>query len=152
IQLDGDGQHIAAEIPKLLHAYRQGYDIVIGSRFIDKSGFQSSAIRRAGIGYFKYLIKLLTKQLIRDCTSGFRLFNKEAMALAAEYYPDEYPEPEAIVLFTHAGLQIGEVPVRMRKRQGGKSSIGFFNSIYYMFKVSLAIVFTYIRTQNLKKS
>jgi len=147
IQLDGDGQHIPAEIPKLMAGIELNLDVVIGSRFIDNTGFQSSFMRRIGINYFKLLNRLLIGVEINDNTSGFRLFNKKALLVAAGYYPDEYPEPETIVLFTKAGLKIGEVSVKMRERIGGKSSIGFTKSIYYIFKVTLAIIFSSLKNK-----
>ena len=146
IQIDGDGQHPASEIPKLIRAAQeQQLDVVIGSRFISKSGFQSSATRRLGINYFKWLNRFLVGVLINDSTSGFRLINKKTLEIVSDYYPDEYPEPEAIILFALQHLKIGEVAVQMKERQGGTSSIGAFSSIYYMFKVSLAIMYTFIR-------
>jgi len=146
LQIDGDGQHPANEIPKLLAAQKENdLDIVIGSRFIDKEGFQSSFTRRSGISFFRYLNRLLVGVDIKDSTSGFRMLNKKALALVNEYYPDEYPEPEAIVLYAKNNLKIGEVAVTMRERQGGVSSISGFKSLYYMFKVSFAIIFTFIK-------
>jgi glycosyltransferase involved in cell wall biosynthesis len=147
VQVDGDGQHPADEIPKLMNAMRHdGFDIVIGSRFIDKKGFQSSALRRTGINYFRRLNKMLTGIDVADSTSGFRMLNRKALEVVQEYYPDEYPEPEAIVIYRKNDLSVGEVAVEMKERQGGVSSIGFFASIYYMWKVTLGIVFTYIRS------
>jgi glycosyltransferase involved in cell wall biosynthesis len=143
-QVDGDGQHPASEIPKLL-ALKDEYDVVIGSRFISKEGFQSSAVRRFGINYFKWLNRLLVGVTVSDSTSGFRLINKKALEIVSEYYPDEYPEPEAVILYSLHHLRIGEVAVSMKERQGGVSSIGFAASVYYMFKVSLAIIYTFIR-------
>ena len=149
MQVDGDGQHPAEEIPKLLSARKErNLDIAIGSRFISKEGYQSSAIRRTGIVWFRWLNKLLAGVDIKDSTSGFRILNRKALAVASEVYPDEYPEPEAIVLFAKNKLKIGEVPVEMKERQGGKSSIGFFSGIYYMWKVTLGILFTFIRTNS----
>ncbi|HET6243294.1 MAG TPA: glycosyltransferase family 2 protein [Bacteroidia bacterium] len=146
MQVDGDGQHPAQEIPKLISALQNdSADVVIGSRFIDKKGFQSSFARRIGINYFKYINKIIVGKSISDSTSGFRLINKKAMQVAVEYYPDEYPEPEAIILYSIHKLKIHEVAVVMKARQGGVSSINAVSSIYYMFKVSLAILFTYIR-------
>ena len=146
IQIDGDGQHPGSEISKLLNAVSENnLDIVIGSRFISKGGFQSSAIRRFGINYFKWLNRFLVGVKINDSTSGFRLINKKALAIATEYYPDEYPEPEAIILYSLNKLKIGEVSVNMKERQGGVSSISSVSSIYYMFKVTLAIIYTFIR-------
>lgn len=152
IQIDGDGQHPASEIPKILNtAVTGGFDVVIGSRFISKEGFQSSAFRRFGINYFKWLNRMLVGAIVNDSTSGFRLINRKVMEIVAEYYPDEYPEPEAIIIYSLNDFKIGEVPVTMRERQGGVSSIGTFASIYYMFKVSLAIIFTFTRMK-FKKS
>ena len=82
---------------------------------------------------------------VNDSTSGFRLINKKVLEIVSDYYPDEYPEPEAIILYSLNGFKIGEVQVQMKERQGGVSSIGAFSSIYYMFKVSLAIIYTFIR-------
>lgn len=146
IQTDGDGQHPAEEIPNMLKVLEeQGLDVVVGSRFITKEGYQSSFMRRLGIQYFMFLNRVLIGLKITDNTSGFRLINRKALAIVSDYYPDEYPEPEAIILYHKRGLKIGEVPVVMLERQGGQSSISSSHSIYYMFKVSLAIIFTFIR-------
>jgi glycosyltransferase involved in cell wall biosynthesis len=146
VQVDGDGQHPASEIPKLIKAaVEQNADVVIGSRFLEKEGFQSSSLRRFGISFFKRLNKMLVGVTVNDSTSGFRLINKKVLEIVSEYYPDEYPEPEAIILYSMNGFKIIEVPVTMKERQGGISSIGGSSSVYYMFKVSLAIFYTYIR-------
>jgi glycosyltransferase involved in cell wall biosynthesis len=146
VQVDGDGQHPPDAIPSLLKlAVYEGADVVIGSRFLSREGFQSSALRRFGIRYFFWLNKMLTGTRILDSTSGFRLLNRKTLAFVAEDYPDEYPEPESIVVYSAMGLKISETPVVMKERQGGVSSIGGFASVYYMLKVTLAILFTYIR-------
>jgi glycosyltransferase involved in cell wall biosynthesis len=146
IQVDGDGQHPAGEIPGLLAAAMENkWDVTIGSRFLTNEGFQSSAVRRAGIGYFARLNKWLTGFTIYDTTSGFRLLNRDALAVVNDYYPDEYPEPEAIVLYARKKLSVGEVPVKMRERQGGVSSINSVRAVYYMWKVTLACLFTRMR-------
>lgn len=146
IQVDGDGQHPATEIPKMiLQAIEKKWDVTIGSRFLTKEGFQSSSMRRAGINYFSRLNKLLTGFSIYDTTSGFRLLNRKALSVVIEYYPDEYPEPEAIVLYSRNKLTVGEVQVQMRERQGGVSSINSFRAVYYMGKVTLACLFTRMR-------
>lgn len=145
-QIDGDGQHPAAEIPKLISkAQDTNADVVIGSRFIDKEGFQSSALRRFGISYFKWLNISLVGVVVNDSTSGFRLISRRVMENASEYYPDEYPEPETIIIYSLKKFSITEVAVEMKERQGGVSSIGTFASVYYMIKVSLAIIFTFVR-------
>jgi glycosyltransferase involved in cell wall biosynthesis len=146
VQMDGDGQHPPAELVKLLTCHEAtGANLVIGSRFIDKEGFQSSFTRRLGISYFHWLNKVFTGKSIFDSTSGFRLFDKKAIALAAEYYPDEYPEPESLVYFSKAGLSIRETPLVMANRIGGQSSIRNFASLYYCIKVTIAMFFSAIR-------
>jgi glycosyltransferase involved in cell wall biosynthesis len=146
IQLDGDGQHPPKELGKLVSFHLEsGANIVIGSRFLEKEGFQSSFARRLGIKYFHWVNRLMTGLHIYDSTSGFRLFDKAAIKVAAVNYPDEYPEPESLVVFSKAGLKIAEVPVVMSARLGGQSSIRHFGSLYYCIKVSLAMLFSFIR-------
>lgn len=146
VQMDGDGQHPAHELHKVLQPIiTNEADVVIGSRFLIKEGYQSSLARRMGIKYFRWLNQFLIGITIHDSTSGFRAFNNRAVQLANKYYPDEYPEPEAIVQFGLSNLRIIEVPVTMRERQGGVSSINTSNAFYYMLKVTLGILFIYIR-------
>ena len=146
IQLDGDGQHPPKELAKLINYHNQtGANVVIGSRFLEKEGFQSSFARRLGIQYFHWLNRIMTGQAIYDSTSGFRLFDRKAIELAAASYPDEYPEPESLVVFSKAGLKVAEVAVVMAARQGGQSSIRSFGSLYYCIKVTLAMFFSFIR-------
>lgn len=146
IQVDGDGQHPPCEIQKLLKAHEETKsNIIIGSRFLAKDGFQSSTLRRIGIYYLHWFNKILTQKNIYDITSGFRLFDKKAIALVARYYPDEYPEPESLVIFAKAGFSITETTVIMKPRQGGQSSIRYFSQVYYMLKVSIAMFFSFIR-------
>lgn len=146
VQMDGDGQHPAHELHKILTPLLTDQaDVVIGSRFLTNEGFRSSAARRAGIRYFRWLNQLLIGQVIHDSTSGFRAFNRKTLAVVNEYYPDEYPEPEAIVQFGLNNLRMLEVPVVMQERQGGVSSINTGRAVYYMAKVSLGIYFVYLR-------
>jgi glycosyltransferase involved in cell wall biosynthesis len=148
IQVDGDGQHPAEEIVKLVNeAEKREYNIIIGSRFIEKEGFQSSGMRRFGISFLRNWIKLFSGKTIYDNTSGFRLFDRKVLELVSTTYPDEYPEPESIIMFAKKGFKIKEVPVIMKERQGGESSIRAFNQLYYMIKVSLAIFYTFLRTK-----
>lgn len=148
VQVDGDGQHPAQELPKLLNALQAtDANVAIGSRFIDKEGFQSTGMRRLGINYLKSLIRLLTGVSILDNTSGFRMLDRKALALVNEYYPDEYPEPESIIIYVKNKIEIVEVPVLMIERQGGVSSIRYFDQLYYMVKVSLALIYSYIRNK-----
>lgn len=141
IQLDGDGQHNSSEIPKLIKPIQDGLaDIVIGSRFLENKGFQSSVIRRVGISFLSKLIKIMTGIEIKDVTSGFRAVNKKFIKLFADNYAQDYPEPEAIILGSMYTSKIIEVPVIMNERIGGKSSISPIKSVYYMFKVSIAVI------------
>ncbi len=141
VQMDGDGQHDIAYLDRLLEPLiNREADVVIGSRFLEKEGFQSSASRRMGIHILSALIWLTTGKHIMDVTSGYRAVNKMFIKIYSEDYPMDYPEPEAIVAaFMHLG-RVKEVPVQMRARAGGISSINFKKSIYYMIKVTLAIV------------
>lgn len=141
VQIDGDGQHDPAYLLKMAeHMEKSKADMVIGSRFIEKKGFQSSGIRRIGIRYFTFLIRLLTGKRITDPTSGLRMVNREVMCLFADNYPKDYPEPETVVAILRRGKKIEELPVMMKERMGGVSSISPKKSIYYMIKVSLAIL------------
>lgn len=140
IQVDGDGQHDPKYIQHLVEAVDGGSDLVIGSRFVRESeGFQSTALRRLGIGWFRLLLKALTGASVTDATSGFRACGRRAIALYSSSYPIDYPEPESVALALKQGLQVREVPVAMKERQGGRSSIGGISSLYYMVKVTLAI-------------
>ncbi|MBF0571347.1 MAG: glycosyltransferase family 2 protein [Candidatus Omnitrophica bacterium] len=147
VQIDGDGQHDAAFLYKIIGPiYRDEADMVVGSRFLEKSGgYQSSFSRRVGINFFVHLINVLTRVRVYDPTSGFRAYNKKIIALFAEYYPYDFPEPEAIVVAQQAGARIVEMPVAMRKREQGDSSIRYMKTLYYMVKVTLAILLHMIR-------
>ena len=141
IQIDGDGQHDIAYVEKLIEPILSGEaDIAIGSRFIEKEGFQSSVTRRMGISFLSGLIHVLCFKRVKDVTSGFRAVDKEFIEVYAENYPSDYPEPEAIVVaIMHRG-RIEEIPVVMKERMGGSSSINLRRSVYYMIKVTLAIL------------
>ena len=118
---------------------KEELDMVIGSRYINKEGFQSSGIRRAGIHFFTAIIKLLTGKIITDPTSGMRMVNRDIIKLFAEEYPKDYPEPESIVTILKEGAKVEEIPVKMNAREEGVSSISPSKSFYYMVKVSIAV-------------
>lgn len=146
VQVDGDGQHDPDFLNRMaLYLKEKNIDMVIGSRFIEKEGFQSSGARRLGIRYFTALIKLLTKKVITDPTSGLRMVNRDVMKIFAYDYPKDYPEPESVVAILRQGKRVEEIPVVMRERNGGVSSISLKKSVYYMVKVSLAILIERIR-------
>ena len=141
VQLDGDGQHDAAYVENIIKPLTDGRaDVVIGSRFLKKEGFQSSGSRRAGINLLSVLIRLCTGKQIRDVTSGFRAVNRRFIEIYAKDYPSDYPEPEAIITAVMHRGRITEVPVVMKEREKGTSSINFRRAVYYMIKVTLAIL------------
>jgi glycosyltransferase involved in cell wall biosynthesis len=144
IQFDGDGQHLASEIPKILSPLQaDNFDVCIGSRFIEKTlGFQSTFMRRIGIRIFEGMSHLLIAKRITDSTSGFRAYNKQAIAFLATNYPTDYPEPETVILLGKNDFRISEVSVEMIERQGGESSISGLKSAHYMVKVILAMLMT----------
>jgi glycosyltransferase involved in cell wall biosynthesis len=147
VQMDGDGQHDANYLIKILTPIIEGKaDMAIGSRFMeDNDGFKSSFARRIGIGFFVRLINGLTGLNITDPTSGFRAHNQKMIEFFARNYPQDFPEPEAIVVAKRIGARIQEAPVVMRKREDGQSSIGQLKSLYYMVKVTFAICLHMIR-------
>ena len=149
VQIDGDGQHDCRDLDRLLENLKKNrFNMVIGSRFISKEGFQSSFTRRLGISYFSSLIKGLTKVKITDPTSGLRMCDRKVIELFAKEYPTDYPEPESIVTIIRKGLSVGEVEARMKERQGGVSSINAMKAVYYMIKVTLAILVSYASNKN----
>jgi glycosyltransferase involved in cell wall biosynthesis len=140
-QIDGDGQHDPEHLVHLENAMeRDGLDVVCGSRFLtDDHHYPAPISRRTGIHIFAYLLSVLVRQRVTDPTSGFRLYNRRAIQLFARDYPHDYPEVEAVLMLHHHRLTMGEVPVRMFVRGGGRSSISSGKSIYYMVKVLLAL-------------
>jgi len=152
VQIDGDGQHDVSFLGKIIEPILQDEaDMVVGSRFLEKTeGFQSSFSRRVGINFFVHLINVLTGVKINDPTSGFRAYNKKMITLFSAYYPQDFPEPEAIVVSQQAGARIIEVSVLMRAREAGESSIRYFKTMYYMVKVTLAILLHMIRQKRTK--
>lgn len=141
VQIDGDGQHDVAYLDEMLKILESGRaEVVIGSRFMERQGFQSSYTRRIGINFLSVLGWLLTGVRIKDVTSGYRLVNKKFIRIFAEDYPADYPEPEALVIAAVHGGKIVEYPVIMRERENGTSSINLKKSVYYMIKVTLAML------------
>ncbi|HHJ7100153.1 TPA: glycosyltransferase family 2 protein, partial [Streptococcus pyogenes] len=131
VQVDGDGQHNPCYLEKMVEVLVQSsVNMVIGSRFITKEGFQSSFARRIGIKYFTWLIALLTGKKITDATSGLRLIDRSLIERFANHYPDDYPEPETVVDVLVSHFKVKEIPVVMNERQGGVSSISLTKSVY----------------------
>ena len=141
VQIDGDGQQdvrFLAEMIKLIEENKA--DVVIGYRFVEKEGFQSSQMRRVGINFLSILAWILTGVRVKDITSGYRVINRKFIKIFAEDYPSDYPEPEAMVIAAVHGGKILEYPVVMRERENGESSITLKKSVYYMIKVTLAML------------
>lgn len=152
IQFDGDGQHDLSCIPLLLQEIENKADLVVGSRFIeDGGGFKSTFMRRVGIKWLSGLLRILYNRKITDPTSGFRACGRKALELFSYTYPMDYPEPESIAEALNHKLDVREVPVTMNERVGGSSSIRAISSIYYMIKVSLAMLICASEKNNTKQ-
>ncbi|MEP6860022.1 MAG: glycosyltransferase family 2 protein [Deltaproteobacteria bacterium] len=168
IQVDGDGQHPPSELARLLEAAATTPppDLLVGTRYRHKSGerptrssaeggaeiddkanFRSTVLRRLGSWWLKVVLRVVARVRISDPTSGFRLYGPRALHLFDQTYPYDYPEPESLAIARANGLVLAEVAVTMRERQGGTSSIAGLFTLYYMFKVTLAIVLSYIRAR-----
>lgn len=141
VQLDADGQHDPRELDKILLPVQKGEaDLLIGSRYISKTDYSAPISRRIGMVILSGVVFVLTKEVVKDTTSGFRAMNKKVIKLFAENYPSDYPEVETLVIIRKKGFKIKEVSVNMRKRVDGLSSITPIRSIYYMIKVILALI------------
>jgi glycosyltransferase involved in cell wall biosynthesis len=152
VQVDGDGQHDPSQLPLILEPLLDGEsDVVVGSRFAGSTGYRPSVPRLAGIRLLSWIISLLIRQRVTDTTSGFRAVNRHGIALFARDYPHDYPEVEAIVMASKHRLRLCEVPVRMRERECGQSSITALASAYYMVKVLLALFVGLFRRQTLPR-
>jgi glycosyltransferase involved in cell wall biosynthesis len=140
VRVDGDGQHDASELGAVLEPVLAGEaDIAVGSRFTGREGYRSSRSRRVGIRLLAAVVSSLTGQRVTDPTSGFQAANRLGIRLFAADYPHDYPEAEATVMVFKHRLRLREVPVSMRARETGRSSITAVRSVYYMIKVLLAI-------------
>ncbi len=146
VQVDGDGQHPASEIVALLEAMQEGdADLVIGSRFLEPGGYRQSAARAAGSRLLRWLLRALTGRTYTDCTSGFRAANRAVIRAFSHWYPDDYPEPEVVLLAHRAGFRVVETAVRMEQRVTGRTSIPLVCGLYYVLKVVVALLLDTIR-------
>ena len=140
VRLDGDGQHDPGQLERLVAPILAGEaDLVVGSRFVAPSGYRAPAARRAGIALFARVVSLLVGRRVTDTTSGFQALNRRAIRLFAADYPHDYPEVEATLMVFKHELTLTEVPVTMRERESGSSSITALRSVYYAVKVLLAV-------------
>lgn len=152
VQIDGDGQHNVEFLHKGIDVLNQGYDMVIGSRFIEPAeGFKSSFMRRIGIKMISKTLKLLTRHEIRDITSGYRICNRSLIEFYAKSYEQEYPEPQAVLNALVFGYKVCEFPVVMNERKTGKSSINGWKNCYYMIQVILTLYLSYFRAKKEKR-
>lgn len=149
-QVDGDGQHEPGELTRMVATIGSdpSVDMVCGSRFVStESDYLAPISRRTGIHVFAFTLSKILGQRVTDPTSGFRLYNRRAIALFARDYPNDYPEVEAVLMLHAHRLRMTEVPVKMHQRGGGRSSITKSRSLYYMIKVSLALLVGLLRRQ-----
>jgi glycosyltransferase involved in cell wall biosynthesis len=141
IQVDGDGQHRPGEVKHLVkHLIESQSDMVVGSRFLGEGKYKQSITRWVGIGILSNLIRLLSGLPVTDCTSGFRVINRRVIQAFAHWYPDDYPEPEVILLLHRSGFKITEVGVKMRQRRAGMTSIPLMRGLFYVLKVCTALL------------
>ena len=146
VQVDGDGQHDPADLAQLLEPISADRaDMVVGSRFLEAGEYRPSFARKLGIRLLARVVSLLVRQRMTDPTSGFRAVNRRGIVLFAAEYPHDYPEAEANVVAYRRRLRVVEVPVAMRERAAGRSSINAPSSLYYMVKVTLALFITLFR-------
>lgn len=150
--LDGDGQHNAQELIKLIEPITAGKaDIVIGSRFLGREGFQSFFLRRIGIFFFSWLISRITGQKITDLTSGFRAYNKKAITFFAQKYKHEFEPCIQMVLVAHyAGLTIGEVPTVMNSRIAGCSEFSLIKALKFPFVGLISVIGTRLQKETIR--
>jgi hypothetical protein len=146
VQVDGDGQHPSEELPRLLEPLARGdADVIIGSRFLEKTDYKTPFTRRVGMILFSTVARWAMGQRITDTTSGFRALNRRALRFLARNYPVDFPDAETLVLLKRAGFRIQEVSVNMRPRLSGKSSTTTLRSLYYPFKQTLSVLVVMLR-------
>ncbi|MFH1434666.1 MAG: glycosyltransferase family 2 protein [Pseudomonadota bacterium] len=154
VRIDGDGQHPPESIAGLVEEVVSGRaDLAVGSRFVRRStdGFKSTWMRRMGIRYFSAVCFMLTGKRIKDPTSGFRCFGRDSIELLTQIPPADFPEVESFIEAVRGGLRVGEIAAPFRARKGGASSIKFHHSIYYMIKVTMAVLVAALRKKPLEK-
>ncbi len=148
VRLDGDGQHDPGQLPAVVAPIVAGdADLAIGSRFLAVGGYRSSAARRIGIRVLARVVSLIARERLTDTTSGFQAMNRRTIALFAADLPRDYPEVEGLVMAIRHRIRVREVPVTMREREHGSSSIGTLGSVYYMVKVLLAVFIDLFRRE-----
>lgn len=146
VQVDGDGQHRPSGVRQLIQTLQStGADLVVGSRFLAHNRFRTSMPRMMGIRLLSAWIRLLSGLQITDCTSGFRAVNRRVIRAYAHWYPEDYPEPEVVLLLHRSKFKVVEVPARMRRRMYGKSSISLAAGLFYVLKVGVCLLLGMVR-------
>lgn len=152
-QFDGDGQHSAAELPGITEPLVRGAaDVVIGSRFIKKEGFQSYFFRRIGIRFFSFLLSMITGKKFTDITSGFRAYNRKIIEYFG-YYSNFIINDvvHEFIIYTHyLGGKIIEVPVLMKQRNAGKSEYNIWNAVFFPIKSIISIFGSILRKRQIQ--
>jgi glycosyltransferase involved in cell wall biosynthesis len=146
VQVDGDGQHRPGGVRALIDAlHKNNADIVVGSRFLAPRNFATSPMRLTGIRLLSIWIRMLSGLKVTDCTSGFRAVNQRVIRAYAHWYPEDYPEPEVVLLLHRSNFKVIEIPTRMRRRMYGKSSISLASGIFYVLKVGVCLLMDTVR-------
>lgn len=146
VQVDADGQHPPELVSQLVNELESsGADMIVGSRFLEPGLYEQSFTRMGGIKVLRALIRIFTGVRITDCTSGFRAMNGRVIRAFAHWYPEDYPEPEVVLLLLRAGLKVRETPTRMNQRTTGQTSIPFWRGVFYVIKVSACLMLDLIR-------
>jgi glycosyltransferase involved in cell wall biosynthesis len=146
VQVDGDGQHRPSEVRRLVeHLLGGEVDLVVGSRFLEETRYKQTFVRWVGSLALRGIIRVLVGMDLTDCTSGFRAANRRVILAFAHWYPEDYPEPEVILLLRRTGYRVGEMAVRMRHRRTGRSSIGLLHGVFYVLKVTACLLLDLMR-------
>ncbi len=146
VQVDGDGQHPPAEVSRVIQTLLDRQcDMIVGSRFLEETKYEQKISRMTGIHLLRLWIKLLCGQSFSDCTSGFRAANRDVIKSYAHWYPDDYPEPEVLLLLTRSNFAVEEIQVHMEQRTTGQTSISLTQGIFYVLKVATALLLDTIR-------
>jgi len=147
LRLDADGQHLPGQVERLLEPVRTGTaDAAVGSRFREPTGFRSSWERRLAHRALAFSLSRITRQRVTDPTSGFWCFGPRALQVLGDHYPRGYSEPELLLFLHRNRLAVVEVPVDMRARQGGRSTLTVPRALLALARTALAMVVVPLRS------
>ncbi len=153
VQMDGDGQHLPDEAPKILAPVLDGEaDIAIGSRYLSKNIYKTSFARKVGQKFFGLILSLITRYQITDPTSGFQCLNRKAFELFSRgQFPHDFPDADVLLMAHYAGFRVKEVPVVMLERSGGVSMHNGLRPLYYVIKMILSITMVFLSQRRWKQ-